>query len=346
MADATNGKTANVNNAGAKTHRAALIELQAATIILAFASILRKWIDAPEVIIVGLRGWMGAAALLAWLYLRGQRPLRCHSLTSGGNSGGGGGAWIMLSGVILCIHWVTYFYAIRVSTVAVAMIALFTFPVITAFIEPLCFGDRFSRRTFFNAALVLAGVALLVPEFSFANDVTRGVIVGLGSAVLFAVRNVMNRKSLQHHDGVTIMMWQTVAVAVVLTPWLIGAAVGDLAATSGGGDFADSSAATSGGGAATMNEGAFPISGGEWWSMLALGVICTAVGHTLFITCLSHLSVSTASVINCLQPIYGTLLAIILLGEIPHWATAAGGALILAAVIHEVLTHEVRVEEP
>lgn len=312
MTDAAPSNTASNST---KTHRAALIELQVATMILAFASILRKWIDAPEEIIVGLRGWMGAAALLLWLLVRG-RSLKWHDAKSG--------AWIVLSGVILCVHWVTYFYAIDVSTVAVAMISLFTFPVITAFIEPLMFGDRFSRRTFLNAGLVLAGVALLVPEFNFENNITRGVVFGLGSAVLFAMRNLMNRKSLKHHDGVSIMMWQNVIVAVALTPWLLVAA----------------------GGSGERYVTGWPITGDEWWSMIALGILCTAVGHTLFITCLSHLSVSTASVINCLQPIYGTVLAMFLLDERPDTTTIAGGALIFAAVIHEVLTHEVRVEEP
>ncbi|MBD0270020.1 MAG: EamA family transporter, partial [Cyanobacteria bacterium Co-bin8] len=63
--------------------------------------------------------------------------------------------------------------------------------------------------------------------------------------------------------------------------------------------------------------------------LLVLGVLCTALAHTLFIESLAVLRTQLASVISALEPVYGILLAVVLLGEIPNARTLAGGLLIL-----------------
>ena len=65
--------------------------------------------------------------------------------------------------------------------------------------------------------------------------------------------------------------------------------------------------------------------------ILVLGLVCTALAHTLFIAGLRDVSAHTASVIAALEPVYGIALAVLLLGEIPSVRTLAGGALIVGA---------------
>jgi drug/metabolite transporter (DMT)-like permease len=69
--------------------------------------------------------------------------------------------------------------------------------------------------------------------------------------------------------------------------------------------------------------------------LICLALITTAIGHTLFLASFRNFSVSTASLLSCVQPIYGILLGMLIFGEFPAWTSVIGGALILSAVVVE-----------
>jgi drug/metabolite transporter (DMT)-like permease len=67
--------------------------------------------------------------------------------------------------------------------------------------------------------------------------------------------------------------------------------------------------------------------------LLVLGVACTALAHTLFIDGMRTLTAQTASVIAALEPVWGVLFALVLLGEVPTWRVLIGGTLIVGATL-------------
>ena len=69
--------------------------------------------------------------------------------------------------------------------------------------------------------------------------------------------------------------------------------------------------------------------------IIILALVTTAIGHSIFIHSLKYFSVSTASIINSIQPVLGIIMAYFFLKEIPSWNTFFGGSLILATVIIE-----------
>jgi len=69
--------------------------------------------------------------------------------------------------------------------------------------------------------------------------------------------------------------------------------------------------------------------------IILLALVTTAIGHSLFIHSLKYFSVSTASIIGSMQPIFGIIIAFIFLNEIPTLNTFIGGSLILATVVIE-----------
>lgn len=73
----------------------------------------------------------------------------------------------------------------------------------------------------------------------------------------------------------------------------------------------------------------------QWPSLLFLAVFTTVMGHSLFLYSLSHFSVSTASIISSLQPLYGIVIAYFFLKEVPHWGIYVGGCCIVLAVVWE-----------
>ena len=76
-----------------------------------------------------------------------------------------------------------------------------------------------------------------------------------------------------------------------------------------------------------------PIGAREIMLLIVLGLACTALAHTLFISGLAVVTAHTASVIAALEPVYGIALALVFLGEVPAPRTIAGGALIVAAAV-------------
>ena len=69
--------------------------------------------------------------------------------------------------------------------------------------------------------------------------------------------------------------------------------------------------------------------------LILIALLTTAIGHTMMVHSFKHFSVSTASIISSVQPIFGIILAFIFLNEIPNMNTFFGGSLILATVIIE-----------
>lgn len=208
-------------------------------------------------------------------------------------------------GVLMAIHWVTYFMAMQLSSVSVGIIALFTFPVITVLLEPLF--ERFSLRwqDIVSALAVLLGIVLIVPDFTLSNDISLGVAVGVFSAFLYSLRNLLHRKYFSHYSGAKAMSYQIMIICPCLALFLSE-------------DMGELSLSTIG-------------------LLLLLASAFTALPHALIASSLKHLRAKTFSLVACMQPFYGVVFAIILLGENPTWQTLVGGAIVVAAAVYETL---------
>jgi drug/metabolite transporter (DMT)-like permease len=212
-------------------------------------------------------------------------------------------------GIIMAVHWVTYFASMQFASVSVGMIALFTFPVITVMLEPLFEKVNICWQDIISALVVLLGIGLIVPTVSLSNDVTLGVLIGVCSAFLYAIRNLMHRKYFSHYSGSKAMAYQM----MIICPCLI---------------FFVSEDFTS------MNINTALL-------LLLLGTAFTALPHAMIATALKHLRAKTFSLVACMQPFYGIIFAIVLLNEAPTWQTLIGGLLIISAAIYETVnTHK------
>ena len=209
----------------------------------------------------------------------------------------------ILSALFLGAHWVTYFYALKLSNVAIGMLSLFTYPVITALLEPFFFKIKLNIKHVFLGIIVMLGIYFLTPELDFSNSYTKGIAFGLISSVFYAIRNILSKKNIAQYHGSTIMFYQLVIITVVLWPVFF------IFETK-----------------PTVN---------DWQGLIALGLFTTAIGHTLFVMSFKNFSISTASIMSSVQPIYGIIYGIILLSEIPSTNTIIGGLLIITTVVIE-----------
>ena len=210
---------------------------------------------------------------------------------------------VILSGVLLAGHWVTYFYALQLSNVAVGMLSLFTYPVLTAFLEPILLKSRFEVVHLFMGALVMAGVYFLVPAINFGDQMTQGALFGLLSALIYSLRNLLLKRQVNTTNGSILMFYQVLVTVILLIPVPI------------------------------IYRAEAVVS--QWPYLLGLAVLTTAVGHTLFLSSFRHFSITTASIISGIQPVYGIIIAFFLLGEVPSGRSVIGGLLIISTVILE-----------
>jgi len=213
---------------------------------------------------------------------------------------------VLLLGVLLALHWVTYFHAMQVSSIAVGVIALYTFPIITVFLEPLFHGEQPHIKDIISALTVLFGIYLLVPEFSLNNQTTQGILWGVLSALFFSLRNIIQGHYFKGYSARHSLLYQTLVTFLVLLPFSF--------------------------------EVIPEVTQIQWGQLLVLGVFFTAVPHTLFAFSLLNLKAKTVSLVACVQVVYATLFAALLLSEWPQLSTVIGGIIVVIAAMYESYT--------
>lgn len=272
-----------------------ILEINLAMLFVSTSGVLGRYIDLPPAVTIGIRAFGAMILLGIFVKFKGFSfsLARKDALA------------IIASGVLMGMHWITYFYSLQLSNVAIGMLSLFTYPVMTSLLEPLFFRTKFSKMHILLGILVLIGIYFLAPEFNTDNDYFLAILIGLVSALCFAFRNLLVKTKIGEYNGSVVMWYQVLVIAIMLIPAYF------IFETEG---FVQQ----------------LPYIG-------ILALVTTALGHTLFLFSLKRFSVTAASLMGSIQPIYGIILGVIFLSEIPGWRTVLGGGLILVSVVIESL---------
>ncbi len=270
-----------------------MISIHVAVFFFGLAGLFGKLVALPATLIV-LGRVIFASLALAVVLVAQRRGLRLQARRDG--------MVMVLMGLVLAIHWITFFQAIKVSTVTIGLLTFSTFPVFVAFMEPYFFNERLRRSDVMVALAALAGVALVIPRFEFANQIMQGVLWGIASGFTFAVLSILNRKFARHYSSLVIAFYQDLVAAVVLLPLV------------------------------SVYDVRWELK--DILLLVFLGVVCTGFAHSLFIRSMASIKARTASVVACLEPVYGILVAAFLLNEIPDMRVIAGGGIILSAAAY------------
>lgn len=206
-----------------------------------------------------------------------------------------------LSAALLAAHWLAFFYSVQISTVAVGLLGFASFPLFVTLLEPIWFSERLSWVDFAAVALVAAGLAMIPPEFNLHNETAQGLAWAVLSGFLYALFALLTRAGVGRYSQATVSFYQQAICFGLAMPL----AIGELDAL-------------------TPKNVAL---------LAVLGVVCTALAQVLFLGSLKSLRAQTASIIICLEPVYGIAFAWPLLNEVPSLRTLLGGALILAAAV-------------
>jgi len=205
------------------------------------------------------------------------------------------------SGLLLALHWVTFFVSVKVGGIAVATLGFASFPAFIALFEALALRQRIQRAEWGMLTLVTVGLLLVAPAFDFSDQGLIGLFWGLASGFSFAMLAIANRYAATGIDSLQVAGWQNLTVILVLLPF------------------------------AALPLTTAPIL--DWFWLILLGVACTGLAHYLFVASLTALSARSAGLVIALEPVYAIAFAWTLFDQTPTLRMLGGATLIVAAIV-------------
>ena len=274
------------------THRNALLAIHLGALMFGLSGVFGKLAaSTPLIITLGRAGFAVVALLLAAQMLpnKGTQPTARQRFG------------LLLGGLLLGGHWLTFFLAVKVAGVGIATLGFASFPAFAILLEGMLFRERTRPVEFGLVALVCFGLLLVTPQFDLGSQSTLGLLYGIVSGLTFALLSLLNRAVTRDVDPVQAALWQNGTILLCLLP------------------FPCSSLPA--------------VPAMDWLWLSLLGVFCTGLAHSLFVASLKVLKARTTAVIFALEPVYGITIAWWLFNEQPTARMLVGGALIILASV-------------
>ena len=276
-------------------HRA-LLQIHFCVVLWGFTAILGKLISLPALELVWWRMLIVVAVLLAWPPL--WRELRAATA--------GTLAVFAGIGVVVSMHWLTFYGSIKLSNASVAASCMAVGPLFLALIEPCIARRPFDARELLVGLVALPGVMLVVGGTPAGMHL--GLAVGLVSAFLVAIFGSLNKRYVERGSPLLVTGVELAAGTAFLTLVAL----------------------------AWQGQGPWIAAPGprDAWLLAVLSLGCTLLPFALALRALRHTSAFTAQLAVSLEPVYAIVLAIVLLGEQRELAPSfyVGVAMILGAV--------------
>jgi len=211
-----------------------------------------------------------------------------------------------IGGLMIALHWIAFFMAIKVANVSVALVTLSTGAFFTSLIEPLFFKRKINLLEVVFGLLIIGGLYLI---FKVDGLYLAGMLWALLAAFLSALFSVLNGLYVKKHSGFTLSFYQLFIGLIAISIYLYF-----------NGDF---------------NVNFFSLSSTDWWYLLLLSSVCTAYAFAVSIDLMKYLSPYTIMLSINLEPVYGIILALLVFGEKEYMGTRfyIGAAVILGIVL-------------
>ncbi|WP_159520950.1 DMT family transporter [Sunxiuqinia indica] len=271
------------------------IKLHFIVFILGFTAIIGKLISLPAVEMVWYRMLIAFVALGAFLFFRKQSVVYSSRAI----------LQILGVGLIVAVHWITFFHAVKISNVSVTLGCMASTTLFTSILEPMITRRRFIWFEVIIGAIILIGLYLI---FQFEFQHKWGIVTALISAFLAGLFTVLNKTFIPKYNPVVISFYEMGSGFIGITFLLI---------VTGG-----------------FSAGIPAPSAGDWMWLLVLGVVCTAYAYVVSIDVMKVLSAYSVVLTINMEPIYGILMAFFIFKDSEYMSLGfyIGTLIILAAV--------------
>lgn len=247
--------------------------------IWGFTGILGVLISLDAIAIVWSRVLIAFLSLLIFLVIFDKSAIKTKSKKN---------RWLIIStGIVVALHWVTFYHSIKLSTASLGILCLSTTTIHVSWLEPLIMKRRFSWFELVLSSVVVVGIYIVSEDFN-TNEYW-ALFFGLTSALLAATFAVLNAKLVNDESSKTITLWEMGAATIFLSFFLIGDT--------------------------TIINSVIQMNLSDLLWLLFLGIVCTSFAFLVTIEVVKYLGAFTVSLSINLEPVYTIFLAIIILNE-------------------------------
>lgn len=218
---------------------------------------------------------------------------------------------MIIAGIVIALHWLTFFGAIKVSNVSITLALLSTGAFFTSIMEPIFYKRKVIWYEILFGIIVILGLYII---FKVETEYILGILLGLISAFLSAVFSLINGKLAKQEDASVISFYELLTGAAAISLYLL------VLTFFGNNGFSFEF---------------FDISVADWSWLFILASVCTAYAFIASVAVMKHLSPYTIMLTINLEPVYGILLAFWVFGndEAMDPGFYYGAAIILTTVI-------------
>ena len=252
------------------------IHLHFIVFIWGFTAVLGKLITVDAIPLVWYR--MGIASLLILLFI----ALKKESLKVSKKTFFA----LVIAGGSLALHWVTFFMAIKVSNVSIALATMSTGAFFTAILEPIWYGRKIIWYELLFGVVVIFGLLLI---FKVETQYALGMLLALLSAFLSVIFTLVNGKLVQKEKP-TLISFYELGIGVLLLSMFLGIQC-------------------------RFTKEFFQLSQNDWIFIFVLASFCTAYAFIGGVHVMKYISPYTVVLTVNLEPVYGIILAFIIFGD-------------------------------
>ncbi|WP_040250676.1 DMT family transporter [Psychroserpens mesophilus] len=226
------------------------------------------------------------------------------------------------AGIIIALHWITFFEAINQSNVSITLAMFSTGAFFASFIEPLIYKRRIIWYEIIFGIIVIAGVFLITQsEIKYIN----GILLGISSALFSTLFAVINGRFIEVHQATVISFYEFISGVVFLTLFIL--------------IFQDG-----------FSLDFFDLSSKDWLYLIILASVCTAYAFIGSVHVMRLISPYTVILTYNLEPLYGIALALLLFPETEIMSAQFyyGAILILVTVLMDAVlkNYKRKIKEP
>jgi len=192
-----------------------------------------------------------------------------------------------IAGIIIAIHWITFFASIKESNVSIALAMFSTGAFFASLIEPIFYKRKINRFEILFGLMVSVGVYIILDsEIKYLL----GIILGISSAFCSSLFSVINGRLVEKHDASVISFYEFIGGVLFITVFLIFSKNG-------------------------FSQEFFQLVFNDWLYIFILASVCTAYAFIASVHIMKYISPFTVVLTYNLEPVYGIILAIIIFGS-------------------------------
>ena len=264
--------------------------------IWGFTAVLGDLISIEAVPLVWHRMLLGSLFVLIYIiYNKGMLKVSLRSLIK-----------FAFVGLLIALHWLAFFSAVKVSNVSITLAMMSTGAFFASFLEPIFFKRKIIGYEVIFGLIVIIGLYII---FKVESAYLSGILLALLASFLGTLFSIFNGMMVKSHNATVISFYELLFGVVFITIYILS--------TDG------------------FDNAFFNLSGSDWTYLIILASICTAYAFIASVHVMKWISPYTVMLTTNMEPVYGILLALLILGEKEYMSPAfyLGAIIILITVV-------------